>query len=79
MWAILEHHIQEEEGSEPPALEQALSTSGNRGDSESLTKNFGRTKAFVPSRSHPSADNDLFRKFPDGIISPNRSKKYTRR
>ena len=94
LWAILEHHIKEEESEDLPALEKALSSSENRGSSESLATNFGRTKAFVPSRSHPSAGEnpyfegpmgmlaapidhiaDLFRKFPDGTISPNPSKK----
>ncbi|KAH7081432.1 hypothetical protein BKA63DRAFT_530473 [Paraphoma chrysanthemicola] len=94
IWSILEHHIEEEESRDLPALEEALSSSENRGSSESLAKNFGRTKMFVPSRSHPAAGEnpyfegpmgmlaapidhiaDLFRKFPDGVISPNPSKK----
>jgi len=44
-------HIKEEENDDLPALEKAMSTT----DSESLATSFGRTKAFVPSRSHPSA------------------------
>jgi hypothetical protein len=115
IWSVLEQHIEEEESRDLPALEKALSSSENRGSSESLAKNFGRTKAFVPSRSHPSAGEnpylyvtslivpllqriltcvstcsegpmgmlaapidhiaDIFRKFPDGVISPNPSKK----
>jgi hypothetical protein len=115
IWSLLEHHIEDEESRDLPALEKALSSSENRGSSESLAKNFGRTKAFVPSRSHPSAGEnpylyviflitpllrclltcvstcsegpmgmlaapidhiaDIFRKFPDGVISPNPSKK----
>ncbi|KAH7091361.1 hypothetical protein FB567DRAFT_558298 [Paraphoma chrysanthemicola] len=94
IWSILEHHIEDEELRDLPALEEALSSSENRGSSESLAKNFGRTKMFVPSRSHPAAGEnpyfegpmgmlaaaidhiaDLFRKFPDGVISPNPSKK----
>ncbi|KAG0647677.1 putative hemerythrin [Hyphodiscus hymeniophilus] len=47
----LNAHIEEEENDDLPAFENALQTS----DSESLAKSFGRTKAFVPSRSHPSA------------------------
>ncbi|PQE19394.1 HHE domain-containing protein [Rutstroemia sp. NJR-2017a BBW] len=47
----LNDHIAEEENDDLPALETALS----QADSHSLTKSFGRTKAFVPSRSHPSA------------------------
>ncbi|KAF1915877.1 hypothetical protein BDU57DRAFT_594730 [Ampelomyces quisqualis] len=94
IWSLLEHHIQDEETKDLPALEKALSSRENRGSSESLAKNFGRTKAFVPSRSHPSAGEnpyfegpmgmlaapidhiaDLFRKFPDEVVSPNPSKK----
>ena len=47
----LDAHIKEEENDDLPALETALQTA----DSESMAKSFGRTKAFVPSRSHPSA------------------------
>jgi hypothetical protein len=47
----LNSHISGEESSDLPALEAALQTS----DSEAMAKSFGRTKAFVPSRSHPSA------------------------
>jgi hemerythrin superfamily protein len=47
----LSAHIQEEEDDDLPALETAIQTA----ESESLAKSFGRTKAFVPSRSHPSA------------------------
>jgi hypothetical protein len=42
-----------EEGRDLPALEAALQNQS--GESESMAKSFGRTKAFVPSRSHPSA------------------------
>ncbi|KAH7366657.1 hypothetical protein BKA66DRAFT_444549 [Pyrenochaeta sp. MPI-SDFR-AT-0127] len=55
LWTVLSQHIKKEERDDLPALEKALSSSENRGSSESLAKNFGRTKAFVPSRSHPSA------------------------
>jgi hypothetical protein len=51
--ADLSQHIKEEEEQDLPALEQELSAE----ESESLSKSFGRTKAFVPSRSHPSAPN----------------------
>jgi hypothetical protein len=60
LWAVLSQHIKEEERDDLPALEQALSSEKNRGDSESLAKNFGRTKAFVPSRSHPSAGENPY-------------------
>jgi hypothetical protein len=52
--AQLSTHIKEEENDDLPALEKALSQ-GNDGISESLATSFDRTKAFVPSRSHPSA------------------------
>jgi len=53
LWSVLTEHIKEEETNDLPALEQALQSSA--GQSESMAKSFGRTKAFVPSRSHPSA------------------------
>ncbi|EXK23198.1 hypothetical protein FOXG_16747 [Fusarium oxysporum f. sp. lycopersici 4287] len=53
LWAVLSKHIEEEERSDLPALEDALQK--HSGDSESMAKTFGLTKAFVPSRSHPSA------------------------
>ncbi|KAE8363394.1 hemerythrin HHE cation binding domain-containing protein [Aspergillus caelatus] len=81
-------HIKEEETTDLPALEEALSPE----DSEKLSKSFGRTKMFVPSRSHPSAPSkppyetavglltapidhlaDLFRKWPDTSTMPNPS------
>jgi len=47
----LSQHIKEEEADDLPQLEQALSPE----ESEKYSKSFGRTKMFVPSRSHPSA------------------------
>lgn len=47
----LKQHIHEEEHDDLPALDATLSSE----DAESMTKSFGRTKAFVPSRSHPMA------------------------
>jgi len=47
----LSEHIKEEENDDLPALRNVLS----QADSESMAKSFSRTKAFVPSRSHPSA------------------------
>jgi len=59
LFATLKQHIKEEEESDLPALEEALK--GHAGESESLAKNFGRLKALVPSRAHPSAgENPLF-------------------
>ncbi|KAI9170872.1 hemerythrin-like protein [Paramyrothecium foliicola] len=53
LWAPLSEHIKEEEERDLPALEKALAA--HAGESESMATSFGRTKAFVPSRSHPSA------------------------
>lgn len=47
----LAQHIKEEEGNDLPKLEAELSQE----ESEGLSTTFGRTKMFVPSRSHPSA------------------------
>jgi len=47
----LNQHIIEEENDDLPVLESAIHTD----ESESIAKSFGRTKAFVPSRSHPNA------------------------
>jgi hypothetical protein len=49
----LNQHIKEEENDDLPALEGAIQND----ESESIAKSFGRTKAFVPSRSHPNAPN----------------------
>ncbi|KAJ5373906.1 hypothetical protein N7517_005912 [Penicillium concentricum] len=86
----LSKHIKEEELTDLPKLEEALSQE----DSESYAKSFSRTKMFVPSRSHPSAPDkppyetavgllmapidhlaDLFRKWPDTAGMPNSSTK----
>ena len=53
LWKSLEEHIEEEERDDMPALEEKLRSI--EGETESMAKSFGRTKAFVPSRSHPSA------------------------
>ncbi|KAJ5244716.1 hypothetical protein N7489_004812 [Penicillium chrysogenum] len=47
----LSEHIKEEESQDLPKLEGALATE----ESENLSKSFGKTKMFVPSRSHPRA------------------------
>ena len=49
----LNQHIKEEEQDDLPALESAIQTA----ESKSIATSFGRTKAFVPSRSHPTAPN----------------------
>jgi hypothetical protein len=49
----LAQHIKEEETVDLPLLEEALSPEA----SQSYATSFGRTKMFVPSRSHPSTPN----------------------
>jgi hypothetical protein len=51
LWTDLSQHIKEEETNDLPALEKALEEK----DSESMSRSFGRTKMFVPTRSHPNA------------------------
>jgi hypothetical protein len=53
LWAPLSEHIKEEEERDLPTLEQKLQEV--EGESASMARSFGRTKAFVTSRSHPSA------------------------
>lgn len=53
IWGPLSEHIKHEEDTDLAKLEAKLQT--QQGASESMAKSFGRTKAFVPSRSHPSA------------------------
>lgn len=47
----LSQHIREEETDDLPALDEAIPTQ----EAERMAKSFRRTKAFVPSRSHPTA------------------------
>lgn len=53
LWGPLSEHIKEEEQRDLPTLEEKLQTV--EGESASMATSFGRTKAFVPTRSHPSA------------------------
>jgi iron-sulfur cluster repair protein YtfE (RIC family) len=53
MMADLEKHIEEEETIDFVKLEDAITPK----ESESLSKSFGRTKMFVPTRSHPNTPN----------------------
>ncbi|KAK0755593.1 hypothetical protein N5P37_011835 [Trichoderma harzianum] len=53
LWGPLSEHIKEEEERDLPTLEEKLRAV--EGESAAMAKSFGRTKAFVPSRSHPSA------------------------
>lgn len=69
LWTLLSQHMEEEEQEDLPLLEKALARDQNKGSSESLAKNFGRTKAFVPSRSHPSAGENPWFEGPMGESS----------
>ncbi|KAI0439184.1 hypothetical protein F4803DRAFT_55087 [Xylaria telfairii] len=51
LWTDLSAHIKEEEHDDLPALEKSL----DEHDSKKMTKSSGRTKMFIPTRSHPSA------------------------
>merc|ERR1712054_659727 len=53
IWEPLSRHMKEEEEHDMPALEEALRA--QRDASSKMATSFGRTKMFVPSRSHPSA------------------------
>ncbi|KAH7322448.1 HHE domain-containing protein [Stachybotrys elegans] len=55
LWGTLSLHIKEEEDHDLPLLEDKLRLDGDADESGSLAKSFGRTKMFVPTRSHPSA------------------------
>jgi hypothetical protein len=50
---VLNEHIEEEERDDLPTLEKAIPNH----ESEALARSFRRTKAFVPTRSHPSSPN----------------------
>lgn len=51
LMAILSNHIEDEETIDLVKLEEAITAE----ESDRLARSFGRTKMFVPSRSHPSA------------------------
>ncbi|KAF7169735.1 hypothetical protein CNMCM5623_002387 [Aspergillus felis] len=53
MMADLAKHIEEEETTDFVKLESAITPK----ESENLSKSFGRTKMFVPTRSHPNTPN----------------------
>ncbi|KIW10757.1 hypothetical protein PV08_10056 [Exophiala spinifera] len=54
LWNTLSQHIEEEETEDLPKLEDAL-RDYDPDYSAHLAKSFGRTKKFVPTRSHPAA------------------------
>jgi len=67
LWAVLKEHIGEEESDDLPKLEKAMREADH--DSRELAKNFGRTKAFVPSRSHPAAGENPYFEGPMGMLA----------
>ncbi len=67
LWGVLSAHIEEEEQRDLPALESALKTA--TGESENMAKKFGQTKAFVPSRSHPSAGENPYFESAMGMLA----------
>jgi len=67
LWAVLAQHIKEEEEHDLPALEAALQ--GVEGESENMAKKFGLTKAFVPSRSHPSTGENPYFESAMGMLA----------
>jgi hypothetical protein len=79
IWQRLSHHIEDEEGTDLPALERNVPQDLR----DKIARSFARTKMFVPTRSHPRAPDkppfetvaalmaapidklsDLFRRFP---------------
>lgn len=74
LWSVLSQHIKEEEEHDLPAFEEALiKAAGGSGkgesESEKLAKQFGLTKAFVPSRSHPSAGENPYFESAMGLLA----------
>lgn len=73
IWTELEHHIEDEESKDLPDLESALGSRPIRGSSdgssEKLAKEFERTKAFVPSRSHPAAGENPYFESAVGMLA----------
>ncbi|KAK4676655.1 hypothetical protein QC764_000360 [Podospora pseudoanserina] len=67
LWSVLSQHIKEEEENDLPALEAALQSA--KGESEGMAKKFGLTKAFVPSRSHPSAGENPYFESAMGMLA----------
>jgi hypothetical protein len=67
LWTVLAEHIKEEEEHDLPALEQALKSLD--GESENMAKKFGLTKAFVPTRSHPSAGENPYFESAMGMLA----------
>lgn len=73
IWTELDHHIKDEESKDLPDLERALDSRPIRGSSdgssEALARKFERTKAFVPSRSHPAAGENPYFESAVGMLA----------
>ncbi|KAL2268032.1 hypothetical protein VTJ83DRAFT_2878 [Remersonia thermophila] len=75
LWGALSAHIEEEERSDLPALEAALSQGQGIGsgagaeDSAAVARTFERTKMFVPTRSHPSAGENPYFESAMGLLA----------
>ena len=69
LWKVLSAHIEEEEHKDLPALESALTMAEAAGESEKMAKKFDMTKAFVPSRSHPSAGENPYFESAMGMLA----------
>lgn len=73
IWTELTHHIEDEESKDLPDLERALDSRPIRGSSdgssEALARKFERTKAFVPSRSHPAAGENPYFESAVGMLA----------
>jgi hypothetical protein len=67
LWQVLSKHLKEEEERDLPALEDALRSV--EGESEKMASEFGLTKAFVPTRSHPSAGENPYFESAMGILA----------
>ncbi|KAL1839268.1 hypothetical protein VTJ49DRAFT_1705 [Mycothermus thermophilus] len=73
LWGVLSAHIEEEERSDLPALEAALSKGGAVStageESAAMAKTFDRTKMFIPTRSHPSAGENPYFESAMGMLA----------
>jgi len=64
---LLSAHMEEEEKRDLPALESALKAVV--GESENMAKKVGRTKAFVPTGSHPNAGENPYFESAMGMLA----------
>ncbi|KAK4153442.1 DNA nickase [Chaetomidium leptoderma] len=69
LWGVLSAHMEEEEKHDMPALESALQSAAGESETATMAKKFGLTKAFVPSRSHPSAGENPYFESAMGMLA----------